>query len=455
MRGACAGRFPAGAPEYCALLFLSAETSEALHRNLAALCDARVLNLEERNENDEQARAAAALAWLSQNPGWILIIDSVDSPEAAKATEDLLAQLDSGHVLVTSRLSDWSGGVQRLELDVLNESDSAAFLLERTSGCRRETTTDASDARTLAQELGNLAVALEQAGAFIAKVRISLVDYLHRWREREERVREWHNERLMKYPRSVPVTWDTTFVQLDAPASALLHLLSWLAPEPIPRALLETEIAKQVLSSGVQLWRASGGIPTGRVAAADMEDAISTLAGFSLLNWQRGNESFRVHRLVQEITRDRLSVECRLHSLQGALHLVNGYLPNDAAPHDVRSWPRWQPMRGHVANIIAAADAAAIVEPTVRLMGGLGILLRMQCVWTEAESFSRRALSIAEQSFGPHDNRVAGLLNELAQVLLTAPSILVSLTALIPWLAFFSLQTAVRKLSHFCGERFL
>lgn len=52
------------ANDYRALLFISADTPEALHRNLAALCGPLVLNLPERNEKEQALQVEAALRWL-------------------------------------------------------------------------------------------------------------------------------------------------------------------------------------------------------------------------------------------------------------------------------------------------------------------------------------------------------------------------------------------------------
>ena len=50
-------------------------------------------------------------------------------------------------MLLTGRLSSWSGRVEPLELDVLAVDNAAAFLLARTDARRRKTPTDAADAR--------------------------------------------------------------------------------------------------------------------------------------------------------------------------------------------------------------------------------------------------------------------------------------------------------------------
>ncbi len=389
--------------EYTALLSVTADSPQALSRNLAALCAPQVLNLPEREAREEEVQVAAALRWFDQHPGWLLILDNVDTPEAAQALEDGLPRLQGGQVLVTSRLSDWSGSVEPLELPFLSEPAAVAFLLERTEGRRRAEAGDETAAHALARELDGLALALEQAGAFIWQKRCSLAEYLKRWRAREQKVRTWHDERLMRYPRSVAVTWDTTFEQLDAAAQALLRLLAWLAPEPVPRGLLEIEAAQQALATGAARLQGAD-IDAG---AADLEDALAALAGFSLLKWETDNHTLRVHRLVQDVSRERVPADERADWLNLALTMVNAYFPGDPPPQDVRSWPLWEPMRAHVAVLIAAADAAGIGEPTSRLMNLLGLLLTTKCVWPEAESLYRRALAIDEHSFGPEHPTVA------------------------------------------------
>ena len=109
--------------DYSALLFLVADSESNLRRNLAALAGPLVLNLPENQLPEEEARIAAALRWLDQHPGWLLILDNVDTAEAAAAAEDLLARLRGGHVLMTSRISQWSGSVEALELDVLDPDE--------------------------------------------------------------------------------------------------------------------------------------------------------------------------------------------------------------------------------------------------------------------------------------------------------------------------------------------
>lgn len=280
--------------------------------------------------------------------------------------------------------------LQRREtrLDELAEPAAADFLLVRTRDRRQHVATDVADALTLAHELGGLALALEQAGAFIAKGRSSIQAYLPRWRERDTTVRKWNDPRLTKYPRAVVSTWDATVQQLSPEGLSLLQQLSWMAPESFPRFVL----------------------PDGSA-----QDALVELASFSLVKFEKEGGRFRVHRLVQEVTRERQTAEERRSALLSALDLVKKATPPN--PQDIRTWLFWDPLRSHAMAVVTYANQHEIAEPTVYLMNQLGLLLLAKASYGEAEPLIRRALEISEASYGPKHPDVAVIFNNLAQLL--------------------------------------
>jgi tetratricopeptide repeat protein/NB-ARC domain-containing protein len=400
--------------EYSALLFVLADTPENLRRNLAALVGPLVLDLPEQDATEEEVRLAAALRWLQEHPGWFLILDNVDTREAAAAAEDLFARLHGGQVLITSRLTQWSASVEPLELDVLEPQDAAQFLLERTARSRRKLPSDAADAAELAHELDGLALALEQAGAYIVvKRHLSFADYLRAWRAHVPEVQAWHDERLMKYPRSLAITWQTTLDQLSAGEIALLRLLAWFAPDPVPLFVLEGEQAEACWREGIALLQQES--PPLADTAGALPDALATLANYSLLRWDTEAQTVSVHRVVQEILRTRLPEAQRKDWLALCLRLLDQAAP--ATPSDVRTWLRWDPLRPHVAIGVAQADAAGILELTAQLMNQLGMLLNTKALHAEAEPLMRRALTLDEAAYGPEHPDVARDLNNLAQLL--------------------------------------
>ncbi len=386
------------ADTYSALLLVDADSPEALQRKLAALAGPTRLDLPAQHETDEARQRAAVLQWLGTHPGWLLILDNADSEAAAAAIEALLPQLAGGHLIVTSRISQWSAGIPTLAVGKLPPEAATRFLLLRTEDKRRPDPDAPAAAATLAAELDHLALALEQAGAHIARQRLSFGQYLEKWRQQQQAVLKWHDPRLMHYPTSVATTWQTSFAQLQQPARALLERLAWLAPDPIPESLLEVQIP---------------GLPADQGEPAE---ALAELEAFSLVTRASDRPEFSVHRLVQAVTRNDLRGEGVPVRLAEALEWVA--IAFDSSPEDVRSWPVLDPLAPHALAVAGFADEAGVVEPTALLLLRLGMLLHSKGTYNEAELPLSRGLEIAEMSYGRHHPETAPYLSNLAQILL-------------------------------------
>jgi len=404
------------ADQYTALLFVRADSPAALRQNLAALCGPMVLDLPEKDARETDVQADAALAWLREHPGWFLIFDNVDTEDAAREVEGLLARLSpAGHVLITSRLARWSGAVEALGLDVLAEADAAEFLLARTEGRRRAAGDDPAQARRLAVQLGQLALALEQAGAHINEQGLSFARYMDEWRSRHDEVLGWFDERVMQYPMSVAVTWQTSFARLTEAGRRLLGMLAWFAPDPVPEWLLDA--GGGPFGGGGLLCRLAAAARRLFHVLASPRDALADLAAYSLV--ARAGDArapvFSVHRLVQDVARRRLGAGGGREALAAALRWIDGAFQGD--PQDVRTWAVLAPLSPHAHAAALHADAAGIARPTARLMNQLGILYHARAQHAQAEPLMRRALEIDEKAFGPEHPRVATDLNNLAALL--------------------------------------
>jgi tetratricopeptide (TPR) repeat protein len=379
--------------EYDALLSATADTPEALRRNLAALVGPLVLP--ERNTTDDEVRLAAVLDWLRSNPHWFLVLDNLDTPEAVEEAERLMGRLTGGHVVMTSRLSNFAAHIDPIELDVLGVDDAADFLLERTKGRRRESADDVTKARELAVELGGLALMLEQAGAYIARDRLTFGRYQDQWRSNRAKVMTWWDPTVTHYPRAVAITWQTSIERLSESARRLLRRLAWLAPEPIPESLLD--------------------FPIPDLHTEDLRGALADLAAYSLVTRQAARPTFAIHRLVQDVTRRSVAADASPQSLIETLDWINAAFTGD--PTDVRDWPQLDPLAPHARAVAAHGDEAEIAAPTSRLMNQLGVLLQAKALNGEAEPLLRRTLVIDELRFGPDHPEVAIQLNNLAHVL--------------------------------------
>ena len=370
--------------QYTALALLDAETPDKLQTSLAALTGP--LRLPEKDLPEQEAQAEAAVAWLNANPGWFLILDNLDAQPAMDAATRLLGRLSGGHVVMTSRLTRFPRGVERLDLDVLTLDDAAVFLLEATDAGRISAPDDETQARALALDLGQLALALEMAAATIDARQLSFSQYRTIWQGNRVRAIGWASREITGYHHAVAETWQTSVDQLTEPGRALLERLAFLAPEPVPVSLVADEAA------------------------------LDDLAAYSLATRDPPSGTFVVHRLVQDTTRRGLEAAGRTKDLLAeSLGWVDDAFEGD--PQDVRSWKTLDPLAPHAEAVAGFADAAGIPEPTVRLISHLGRLFRHKSLLARAEPLLRSALAIDEASYGAAHPRVATDLNNLAGLL--------------------------------------
>lgn len=401
--------------QYDAVLWVEGDTPASLNANLAALSG--ILGLPESVATEEEVRRRAVLNWLRQNGRWLLVLDNVDTREAAEAALPLIQTLGmAGHVLITSRRSEWSLHVETRELDVLPEPDAVSFLLDRTRGIHRGGAAERTeDAIRVARELGYLPLALEQATAYVRRHKLLFSGYLEKLAKARAEVLAHETTggtALGKGRMSVASTWRITETHLGDAARTLLRLIAFLAPEEVPRGLFSA--AHPSFLNALEKMNA-GAItrPSDIDAETLIANGLAELSEYSLI--QLSPSQLSCHRLLISVQREFLEPQTRRAWLELALRLVAAAAPR--TPSDVRTWSVWRPLRPHVAALIEHAEREDLFELTTYLMSQLATFLHGNALWTEAEPLMRGALAIGEKSHGNDHSAVAVLLNNLAQLL--------------------------------------
>ena len=366
---------------------------------------------------------AQALAWLKDHPGWFLILDNVDTEEAAAAVGEVLPQLHGGDVLITSRLRHWKPGVEKLELDVLKTADAQSLFRDLLKHQSPQRLLDSeADVDSLLRELDGLAVSIEHAAAYIACVGCSIAEFRRRLRIRDEHVREWHDPAVMVYPRSVASMWDTTLEWLKAhyPESvALLRQLAWLATEAFPLWLFEGEEAEGLFLKSFHAVKQES--PSPKIPHL-LDRARIKLEAFSLLRIgiREGTVIRSLHPIVKEITCDQIPPEQQQDFLESMTRWINKYGPPEC--DDARTWARWKLLEPHAVALIDSFTNKRIQTPDVAaLLEKLGELALTKHKLTEAEYFHRRAVEIETMRGLAESNAVAQNLNSLAVVIQNDP----------------------------------
>jgi tetratricopeptide (TPR) repeat protein len=332
----------------------------------------------------------------------------VDTREARLAVIKLLPSLTTGRVLITSRRRDWPAGVRRRAIDRVLLQPAAEFLLQRTGEDRKREADDTEQALRLAELLDGLPLALEQAGAYIVHTQISFAQYRKIWERESDAVLGWHDEGVMQYPASLAITWQRSFHQLTPTARAILRLASFLAPDPIPPEIFESG-QEVVVQAAALLSRETGEPELGRTIRA----ALAELRSLSLISISEPGNLFTLHRLMQEVVRNRTPEDLRLVWLSLSVELLGRY--SHLATDDSSNWPLWDLLRPHVVQTLTSCVQQGVEsDSAARLMTNLGALLIAKGLYAEAEPWLLRVLETDESAFGAEHPEVAGDLTNLA-----------------------------------------
>jgi len=372
--------------EYDVIWWIEAETDPVLRSQFGRL--AHKLELIPETIEKEDVLHEAVIGWLRRpqpaDAKWLLVLDN------ARDEEQLTPFIGhgGGHVIITSRNPYF--GDYGLEVEKMLPQDAIDFLLERT-GLR-----DKAGAAKVAKELDYLPLALEQAGAYILKRGRTFERYLEEYKQTGVRLFEHEKAKVdpKRYSKSVLTTWTMSIEAAKEKcelAGGVLEFFAFLAPDNIPLDLLEM---------------------TGEM----YEDALEALRDYSLIK-RTGDHDISLHRLVQEVTRDKLTLEEQQEVLHSAVVNVSKFPDNIQT--NVAAWPDCARLLPH--GVAVAEHSGRLSCDTAELAVVLievGLYLHhISANFVEAKASFERALKIDEAVFGPNHPEVATVINNLGSVL--------------------------------------
>jgi len=309
------------ADEYEIVAWIRAQDSGVA--DLAQL--AEHLQIVEDPELAPAERAQRAIAWLSEcEQTWLVVLDNVESAEQLAG---LLPQGSCGRVVITSRDRSLRQFGALLTVDVFDEDTATDYLVKRAARAH-----DKPAARTLAQALGCLPLALAHAGAYCADG-TSFSDYLQQLGGLPARALfDTHPEAF--YEQTVASTWKTSIaaaVTLAPLAGEVLELAAYLAPDAIPKTLLAS-----VLDD-----------PDAIGEQHRLTNALNALARYSLATID--DSTLGVHRLLQKVIRDDLTERDERTPARQALTIVAEAFPKDVELHS--AWDTCERLLAHVQTL--------------------------------------------------------------------------------------------------------
>ncbi|MGY1496782.1 FxSxx-COOH system tetratricopeptide repeat protein [Streptomyces sp. QTS52] len=345
---------------YDLVWWVRAQSRELVLLSLAQLAERMSL----RNGDDVPTAARQALDALdsgSPSGRWLLVYDNAGG---LAALSGLLPTGPHGHVLVTSRDRAWSEAMHPLWVDLFTREQSIELLR------RRVPALSAADADRIAATATDVPLAVAQAGSWLAQFP-SAHEYLRRLTVySDDRTGTWGDE-----PTSQAIA-ASTGVALDAlakraPAALrLLALCSWLAPLPLPLALVYTDTALRLLRPHDASLR--------EPMLVDRE--VQELSRLGLAEVDQAGHTLKVHRVVQRLVLASLptnEVQAVCHEAHRLLTAVAPRRDDSVAETDDLAFERLWPHLDHAgADACRDSDTRAVLLERVRRTARYGMPAR-------------------------------------------------------------------------------
>ena len=322
-------RFPGG------LFWINGESDENINKSVAEILSLRNIPSSTNDSIDDTLNKF--LTWLSKKDlPWLLVMDNVDElqdPMCPASVKKICKgpwqrtgkSLKNGQILLTTRQNAKDAKAflrystdDFLELSCFSVEDGALFLMKRTglNGGSLD-----PGAISLAKELGALPLALEQAAAYITACPISLAftEYLEKYQTVKVRLLQQQPVTALsmeaQHRLSVNTTWEMNFeyVKQRSPAAAtMMQVAAFLESENIPVDVVNPgypELEQEDLRECAR-------------SKFDIAALLKVLSCYSLFSIDHQVKVFGIHKLVQEVVRDRLTTKQRVETLVAATRLL-------------------------------------------------------------------------------------------------------------------------------------
>ncbi|KAG8775063.1 hypothetical protein FRC12_001675 [Ceratobasidium sp. 428] len=282
-----------------------------------------------------------ALRWLElTSRSWLLVFDNADDPDLG--IQNFIPGGSYGSVLITTRLRSLAhlgqGPGSEFGIGEMKAGEAVELLLTKARLWDQELSGDETDAATnLVRDLGFLALAIVHAGAYIFCSKSSISKYRKQCLEHTQKYLETYSKlagNVEKYEKTVYTTWVMSYERLKPHTQQLLGLMAYLhhggiTEEIFRRAVNHMDWTPTIPANDEEL--ATRKYVHDHLAlyldtyehwdSTTFSAAVDELMLYSLIDYDRLNEAYTLHVLVQDWARTTIS-HSKARALMHASHIL-------------------------------------------------------------------------------------------------------------------------------------
>jgi tetratricopeptide (TPR) repeat protein len=407
--------------DYTHVIFVRAsrEELETSVQYVAGELDPRVKNLKEAKEIYAEFRS-----WLDKHQKWLLIFDNVDDLERLR---QFIPINRAGHVLYTTHDKRIGTLAELLEIEEMPREEGAELLVKRKLSDPDATLSSVSEeeqkfAKRLSEETQGLPLFLNIVGAFIAaNNEISIKEFHELYTKNKARILREADIADNYQHGSVFVAFEFAYERICAAnetdsdeakrtakaAQILLHVCAFLAPDAIPEEIVLEYIKKYApelaeVAQDKLLWLKV----VGKVKEMALIERLKMQDDTGEIKY-----NFDIHRLVQEVIRQKIAKELRREIVEQILEIVTELFPNS----DYVNKDECNRILPHAQSILQEAENLPLETATTGLLyARTGFHLEKFGQYALVEPLYREAMRIYEQVHGKEHPSTATTYNNLA-----------------------------------------
>ena len=372
------------------------------------------------------------LDWLAgQDEAWLLLLNNAD--DTTFNLLDYFPKCSHGNILITSRNRDniqhASDMRSNYRVSGMGPDDARDLLLkisglqeqeERTTGIEALATAIVKvrnfscvhriNVVTVVQELGYLALAVVQAGAYILRTECGFGRYLEMYRERRGGLLEEYRGNIQKmdnYEWTVYTTWTISFKRLSQESATFLQLCAFLHYDGISEAIFRNAASNAITyaptfpdpareSDSVSRARDYLGVFGTLDSPWDSQKflkVITEIRSYSLVDFDRENHTYSIHPLVHAWTRSTISNDEATRACVQSILGMSINLESRSEDYDFR-----HSILAHIDTLLKQGTSAGI-----EFYGRFALVYHEGGRWKEAENLRVQVQETCLRVLGPKD----------------------------------------------------
>lgn len=299
---------------YKNVIWINSATSGLIEGAFTTLAETK-LNMKLTTNID--FRSIVELVFGKLSTSTLFVYDNVDNINDIKFAFTMKTLGKRFHVVITSRIRDWSENIEVISLKVWNSEEALAYVSKTLKDRDKSHEDTDEDKMSLAEKLQYFPLAMRQATAHINHQRVErifhIVDYVSLYdtqknskKEKPEDAQKMLDSKFFKddiYEQYEKTTFTTWCVTIDAIKGAavgelavrILRIMAYFDPDNIGRCVFFCLMCEpETPNDGEQVKEES------------VRSAVRLLINYSMIDGQKHQSILHIHRLVQKVTKIEL-----------------------------------------------------------------------------------------------------------------------------------------------------